>query len=476
MTEAIETPKKTKYPAVFWTANATELLERAAFYGMFISITLYLTDLIGFNDIEAGLISAGFSSMLYFLPTFAGAIADKMGFRKSLLLAFALLAGGYFLMGAFLTKPSTIISLLLIMAGGAFIKSVITGTVAHCSDDDNRAKAFSIFYMMVNIGSFSGKTVAKFIRVGMGLQYINFLSAGLCLLAFFIILFLFKNIESKGEGKTIGEIWKGFLRVVTNMRFMALIIIVGGFWAIQHQLYATMPKFVLRTVGESASPEWYANVNPLVVVACVALITELTRRLKISSLNSIGIALFIIPFSALTMSLGNVLPSLTLFGNALHPITIALLVGIGLQGFAECFLSPRFLEYASKQAPEGETALYMGFQNITSFFGNILGFGISGYLLTYFCPDPKTLTPEMHAQWQSAMAGTGALPAVYSHSHYIWYAFALIGFTAFIALVLFAKITAAIDKKKAAAMTQDKVAEIEPERIAEVDSENAAIK
>lgn len=449
MTDTTSAKTNKKYPPVFWTANATELLERAAFYGMFISITLYLTDLIGFNDIEAGLISAAFSSMLYFLPTFAGAIADKMGFRKSLLLAFALLTAGYFLMGAFLTKTSTIISLLLIMAGGAFIKSVITGTVAHCSDDDNRANAFSIFYMMVNIGSFSGKTIAKFIRVGMGLQYINFLSAGLCLIAFFIILIWFKNIESKGEGKTIGEIWQGFLRVATNMRFMALIVIVGGFWAIQHQLYATMPKFVLRTVGESASPEWYANVNPLVVVLCVALITELTKRFKVSSLTSIGIALFLIPFSALTMSMSNVIPKLTLFGMILHPVTVALLVGIGLQGLAECFLSPRFLEYASKQAPEGETALYMGFQNITSFFGNILGFGISGFLLTAYCPDPKTLAPDVYAQWQSAMAGSAALPSVYAHAHYIWYAFALIGFVAFIALVLFAKITAAIDKKRA---------------------------
>jgi len=444
----IQDVKKSKYSSSFWTANATELLERAAFYAMFISITLYLTDLIGFTDIEAGLISAVFSSVLYFLPTFAGAVADKMGFKKSLLLAFALLAIGYFIMGAFLTKPSTFISLFFIMVGGAFIKSVITGTVAHCSDEDNRARAFSIFYMMVNIGSFSGKTVAKFIRVDYGLEYVNFLSAGLCFLAFFIILFLFKNIESKGEGKTIGEIWQGFLRVVTNFRFMTLIVIVGGFWAIQHQLYATMPKFVLRTVGPAASPEWYANVNPLVVVSFVALVTEVTKRLKVSSLTSIGIALLIIPFSALTMSMGNVLPKLSLFGQILHPVTVALLVGIGLQGFAECFLSPRFLEYASKQAPEGETALYMGFQNITSFFGNLLGFGISGYLLTYFCPDPNKLSPELYTQWQNAIAGNGALPAVYSHAHYIWYAFALIGFLAFIALVIFAKVTQGIDKKK----------------------------
>lgn len=42
-------------------------------------------------------------------------------------------------------------------------------------------------------------------------------------------------------------------------------IIITGFWMVQHQLYATMPKYVLRLAGEGASPSWYANVNPLVV-------------------------------------------------------------------------------------------------------------------------------------------------------------------------------------------------------------------
>ena len=89
--------------------------------------------------------------------------------------------------------------------------------------------------------------------------------------ALIIILILYRNVDKTGVGKSLREIWLGFLKVIKNLRFMAIIIIVGGFWAIQHQLYATMPKYVLRTVGESASPEWYANVNPLVVILFVLL-------------------------------------------------------------------------------------------------------------------------------------------------------------------------------------------------------------
>ena len=69
------------FPRVFWIANSVELLERAAYYGVFIVITLYLSRILGFNDVQAAWISGGFSAGLYFLPTFTGALADKMGFR-----------------------------------------------------------------------------------------------------------------------------------------------------------------------------------------------------------------------------------------------------------------------------------------------------------------------------------------------------------------------------------------------------------
>jgi len=83
------------FPRTFWIANSVELLERAAYYGVFIVITLYLSRILGFDDIQAAWISGGFSAGLYFLPTFTGALADKVGFRNALLLAFSLLSVGY---------------------------------------------------------------------------------------------------------------------------------------------------------------------------------------------------------------------------------------------------------------------------------------------------------------------------------------------------------------------------------------------
>ncbi len=432
-------PKTWKFPKEFWVANTVELLERAAYYAFFIAISLYLSRVVGFNDIWAGLIGAGFGGGIYLLPPFTGAYADKIGFRKGIILAFSLLTVGYFALGAFPYKAIVIPALVVVMLGGSFIKSIITGTVAKTTNEETRARGYSLFYMVVNIGAFSGKTFAYPLRLKLGVQSINFFSAAMTLIALVVVYFFFRNISTEGEGKTFREVWDGLVRVVTNVRLLFLILIVTGFWIIQHQLYATMPKYVLRTVGESAAPEWIANVNPAVVMIFVVLVTQLMR--KVRAVTSMSIGMFIMPFSALTMALSPVLQSMTgqsvsIFGLfTLHPITVMMILGISLQGLAECFISPRYLEFFSFQAPKGEEGLYLGFSHLHSFLANLLGFGVSGFLLTAYCPDPKGLTPEQ-------------LVHAYDNAHVIWYYFAAIGLISGIALVIYNAVVKHIDKKK----------------------------
>lgn len=95
MSTTAKPKEKIRFSKAFWVANTVELLERAAYYGVFIVITLYLSRILGFNDLQAAAIAGTFSAFLYLLPTFAGAIADKIGFRRSMLLAFSLLTVGY---------------------------------------------------------------------------------------------------------------------------------------------------------------------------------------------------------------------------------------------------------------------------------------------------------------------------------------------------------------------------------------------
>ena len=53
-----------RFPATFWVANIAELFERAAFYGMFIALSMYLTNVVGFTDVSSGWVTAIFSFAL----------------------------------------------------------------------------------------------------------------------------------------------------------------------------------------------------------------------------------------------------------------------------------------------------------------------------------------------------------------------------------------------------------------------------
>jgi len=440
------TPKPTwKFPREFWMANYMELAERAAYYGFFIVLTLYLTDIVGFTDKETGVVAGVFFAGLYLLPTFVGAIGDKIGFKNGLILAFSLLTIGYFFLGVFTTKIPVVIFLTIILIGGSFIKPLITGTVAKTTDEVNRARGFSLFYWIVNIGAFSGKTFVPFIRQGLGLEYVNFFSSSMAFIGLLFAIFFFKQIDSTGQGKTVKDVWNALINIFTTPRLIILTLIVSGFWMIQHQLYATMPKYVIRMLGDAARPEWLANVNPLVVVIFVVGITQWMKKHK--AVNSMMYGMILMPFSALAMSAGPLVESFTgtelsLFGMImLHPLTLMMIIGISIQGLAECFISPRFLEYFSFMAPKGEEGLYLGFSHLHSFISALVGFIMSGFLLDYYCPDPNTLPQGISAAEKATY---------YANAHYLWYYFVVIGLVAAIALWIFKMVTEHVDAKKAA--------------------------
>lgn len=448
-----------KFTKAFWVSNSVELFERMAYYAVFIVLTLYLSNILGFNDFEASIISGLFSGGLYLLPVFTGAYADKIGFRKSMIIAFSLLSIGYIGLGILptllesaglveygkhtvftgLAKSSIkwLIApiLFILMIGGSFIKSVISASVAKETTEATRAKGFSIFYMMVNIGAFTGKTIIDPLRDVIGDEayiYINYFSGIMTIIALFAVILLYHSTHHAGEGKDMKSIAKGFVKILTNWRLLILILIITGFWMVQQQLYATMPKYVIRMAGESAKPGWIANVNPFVVVCLVNLITRFMA--KRSAITSMNVGMFLIPISALLMAWGNIFDNELIYG--VSNITLMLIIGIVFQALAECFISPRYFEYFSLQAPKGEEGMYMGFSNLHSFLSSIFGFGLAGILLTKYCPDPALF--QSHEAWVAASA----------NAHYIWYYFAAIGLIAAIALLIFSKITERLDKKK----------------------------
>jgi hypothetical protein len=276
----------------------------------------------------------------------------------------------------------------------------------------------------------------------LGLEYVNFFSAGMAFLALLFTFFFFEEPDKTVGTKSIQDTWRALKGILEKPRLWVLTLIIAGFWLIQGQLYATMPKYVIRLLDEAAKPEWLANVNPGVVVLTVVIVTQMMKKQK--AVTSMMVGMFLMPISALAMAMSQELEAIT--GTSvsilglfeLHPLTVMMIVGIAIQGLAESFISPRFLEYFSFQAPKGEEGLYLGFSHLHSFVSAILGFGLSGFLLTKYCPDPNSL-PVGITEVQRA--------AYYADAHYIWYYFVAIGLVSAISLLIFKVVTERMDRK-----------------------------
>ena len=148
------------FPRTFYVANAIELFERMGFYGMFVGLVLYLTNVVGFSDVETGFLLGNYRLLTSLAPIPCGAIADRISFRGSLVVAFSLYVFGYVALFLFPSKGLAIAALACTALGGGFMKPVIVGTVVRTAPEGRESEGFAIFYRMINAGSVVGKTLA----------------------------------------------------------------------------------------------------------------------------------------------------------------------------------------------------------------------------------------------------------------------------------------------------------------------------
>ena len=83
----------------FWVANISELFERLSYYAAFASLARYLHETLSFPAAQASSLTGLFGGLVWFLAAFGGTLADRLGFRRSLSLAYFILSGSYFLAG-----------------------------------------------------------------------------------------------------------------------------------------------------------------------------------------------------------------------------------------------------------------------------------------------------------------------------------------------------------------------------------------
>ncbi len=391
---------RTRFPAVFWYANLTELFERAAYYSMASFVVIYLGQL-GLGTYWPAMINTLLWFLIYFLPILSGTIADQIGFRRALLGAFVLLAIGYFLMGypvwrgGAVLAPTiertvtagtnvvlpAVVGILLIGFGGSIVKPCILGTTQKTAGA-RATMAFAIFYVVVNMGSLFGRAVAFYVRTrpGAALSAIFSVASTMAVLAFIVVAGLYRGPETEPRvgtpgraRKSVREIVVGMVTVILNLRFFLFLLVSCGFFFLYNQVYVVLPLYLKTVVESKPAMDIYTMANPLVIVCFQLLVTKLFGRMR--PIRSMIVGTVII---GAAMAL-NVIPIIV--GGDLRatlagwlPVgSFIVVASIALGAFAELFTSARMYEYVGAMAPKGQEGLFLGYANLPLAFGSLAG-------------------------------------------------------------------------------------------------------
>src|SRR5258708_34600979 len=164
---------RTGFERPFWVANISELFERLSYYAAFASLARYLHETLSFPTERAANLAGFFGGFVWLLAIFGVAVADRLGFRRALSLAYLILSGSYFLLGsigaAWLAPVRNAVPLVVLVTivlmlpalGIALVKPCVVGTTARSSHENVRSIGYSIYYTLVNIGGFIGPLVAS---------------------------------------------------------------------------------------------------------------------------------------------------------------------------------------------------------------------------------------------------------------------------------------------------------------------------
>ena len=248
-----------------------ELFERAAYYGMNSVLAIYLTSAVsegglGFEIESAGLLQSLIYALTYVAPILGGALADRYGYRRMLMVAFSLLATGYFVTGH-MSVYGMVFASLLVMATG--VGSVQADHHRHGRADHHRGQlGFRFRHLLLDAstsGAFLSPLVVSYLK-GFSWSYVFTASALYCALMLLPTIFLYRDPPKPTSTKTIGEVLGGAAMVLGDARFMLMIFVYSGFWILYFQNFGTVLYFlrdfidktpvnaVLRLARASTSP------------------------------------------------------------------------------------------------------------------------------------------------------------------------------------------------------------------------------
>ncbi|HZP69096.1 MAG TPA: peptide MFS transporter [Pseudolabrys sp.] len=408
---------------------ATEMWERFSYYGMRALLVLYMVkylleperarDVVGLSVLKtafeilfgaletqpfASHIYGFYTGLVYLTPVLGGLLADRvLGRRRTVIVGAALMAVGHFVM-AF--EQLFLFALgLLILGNGAFKPNISTQVGAlYAPGDPRRDRAFSVFYVGINLGAFLAPLACGTLGEKFGWQF-GFAAAGVGMTTGLVIYLLAIPHLPKDalvpRERPDTPIDRDGWRSITGL--LLLFVPVSLFWATYEQQGNTIALWAdqftdRRIFGGEIPVTWFQAFNPFMIFAFTPFIVAFWRHQgsnepPTTMKLAIGCALTALAYLIMAAAAWN--------AGTDKASWIWLLCYFGVITIGELYLSPTSLSLVTKVAPKSLLSMMMGVWLATSFAGNFL----AGYLGSFWSNMGKV---EFFLMLAAVSAGAGA--------------------------------------------------------------------
>lgn len=369
------------HPRGLFVLFLTEMWERFSYYGMRALLVYYMIKRLMFTQGQASQIYGLYTGLVYLTPFFGGIIADrKWGQRKTVIVGCVLMAIGHFLMA--FESLFFLALLLLILGNGAFKPNISTQVGSlYAPGDPRRDRAFSIFYMGINLGAFFSPLVCGTLGERHGWHY-GFSAAGVGMVIGLSIYLLGQRWLAPDNlmvEKAVVRQAPGPLTADENHRLLVLLavcLITVAFWAAYEQQGNTLAlwadAYTDRTVfGWEFPASWFQSLNPALIFLGTPILTtywarQSRRKREPSSLAKMAMGCFLLCLGFLVL-----VPAARSYAGDGQPVSMGWLILFNvLVTVGELYLSPIGLSLVTKLSPPRMASMMMGIWFLSSFVGN----------------------------------------------------------------------------------------------------------
>jgi POT family proton-dependent oligopeptide transporter len=340
-----------------------------------------------------------YTGLVYFTPVFGGLLADRvLGQRRTVIIGAVLMAIGHFMMAV---ESLFLFALLALILGSGCFKPNISTQVGglYAPGDDRRDRAYSIFYVGINVGAFLAPLVCGTLGEEAGWHY-GFAAAGvgMCIglsIYLYALPLLPTDRFSGARPAVAGLPMSGAgghepIGPAARRAILALLVLFIPntlFWACYEQIGNTTILWIDSDIDRTVDliglraqipTTWFLAFNPFMIFAFTPFVIALwarqaARGTEPSTVSKMALGCFGVTAANLIYAVAAV------HAGGGQASWVWVVAAIAVVTVGELYLSPVGLSLVTKVAPARMLSMMMGVWLATSFTGGLLAGWLGGF-------------------------------------------------------------------------------------------------